>query len=79
MEVIREAYSDPTSTEPYWLTCEFQPIQTLSRPIPLVDIKASPALSKLPLIQQPRLSVMQVMLEEYREIVLLSSKSAVLE
>ena len=26
MEVTREAYPDPTSAEPQWLTCDFRPI-----------------------------------------------------
>jgi len=74
MEVTREAYPDPTSSDPKWLTCNFRPIQTLSHPITLAEIKANPALSKLSLVRQPRLSVMPVTSEEFEEILTIGSK-----
>jgi len=74
MEVTREAYPDPTSTDPRWLTCDFKPLQTLTSPITLSEIKANPALSELPLIRQPRLSVMPVTPEEFGEILIIGSK-----
>ncbi len=58
LEVTREAYPDPTSADPQWLTCDYQPIQTLPSPVTLEVIKANPGLSELPLIRRPRLSVM---------------------
>lgn len=72
MEVTREAYPDPTSTDPRWVTCDFKPLQTLSPPITLSEIKANPALSELPLIRQPRLSVMPVTMKEFNEILKIS-------
>ena len=68
MEVTREAYPDPTISDPHWLTCDFRPVQTLPRSVPLAEIKANPLLSKLSLVRQPRLSVMPVSPEEYKEI-----------
>src|SRR5512136_1841424 len=35
MAVAREAYPDPTSADPQWLTCDFTPMKTLPRPITL--------------------------------------------
>lgn len=58
MTVTREAYPDPTSADPQWLTCEFAPVQTLARPVPLAELKAAPALADIALIRQPRLAVM---------------------
>ena len=58
MSVTREAYPDPTSSDPQWLTCDFAPVQTLARPLPLAEIKATPQLATLALIRQPRLAVM---------------------
>lgn len=30
MAVTREAYADPTSADPQWLTCDFAPLKTLA-------------------------------------------------
>jgi predicted RNA-binding protein with PUA-like domain len=68
MKVAREAYPDPTSADPRWLTCDFAPVQTLPRPIPLAEIRTHPALAGLPLLRQPRLAVMPVTASEYRAI-----------
>lgn len=74
MEVTSEAYPDPTSSNPKWLTCNFRPVQTLPHPITLAAIKANPMLSELPLVRQPRLSVMPVTPAEFEEILLVSPK-----
>ena len=68
MKVTREAYPDPTSADPHWLTCDFAPVHTLPRPIPLAEIRDHPALAGLPLLRQPRLAVMPVTASEYRAI-----------
>ena len=60
MEVIREAYPDPTSADPQWITCDFVPIKSLSSPVTLQEIRRQPTLSALSLLKQPRLSVMPV-------------------
>ena len=69
MEVTREAYRDPTSADPRWLTCDFVPVRTLARPVPLEAIKADARLATLPLVRQPRLAVMQVTEAEFRIII----------
>ena len=69
MEVTREAYPDPTSTDPQWLTCDFAPAQTLARPVNLNEIKADPRFATLGLIRQPRLAVMPVTKEQFRILV----------
>ena len=69
MEVTRESYPDPTSTDPQWLTCDFRPVRTLSYPIPLAEIKSTPILKELPLVRQPRLSVMPITKPEFKEII----------
>ena len=74
MEVIREAYPDPTSLHRQWLTCDFRPVKTLSHPITLAEIKANPVLKTLPLVRQPRLSVMPVTQAEFEEILAIGSK-----
>lgn len=69
MKVLREAYPDPTSKDPQWLTCDFEPITTLRCPAKLCEIKECPALLNIRLIRQPRLAVMQLTKEEFEAIV----------
>jgi predicted RNA-binding protein with PUA-like domain len=69
MEVTREAYPDPTSADPRWLTCDFAPVKTLSRPVLLEAIKADSRLSALPLVRQPRLAVMPLTAGQFQIIV----------
>lgn len=75
MKVKREAYPDPTSSDPQWLTCDFCPVLSLPRPVTLKEIKDSPQLVNMPLVKQPRLSVMPVSKEEL-ELLIKRSKSS---
>lgn len=72
MEVTREAYPDPTSADPHWLTCDFRPAQTLARPVTLAEIKAAPQLAGIALVRQPRLAVMAVTAEEFTRLLVLA-------
>ncbi len=69
MEVVREAYPDPTSSNPRWLTCDFTPKQTLVRPVQLAEIKTTPGLADIPLVRQPRLAVMPLDSRSYSWII----------
>ena len=60
MKVASEAYPDPTSADPQWLTCDFTPLQTLPRPVTLTELKADSRLASLALLNQPRLTVMPI-------------------
>ena len=71
---IMEAYPDPTSSDPRWLTCDFRPMLTLPKPVTLSASKAEPTLAELSLIRQPRLAVMPVTEDEYAVIKQLSAK-----
>jgi predicted RNA-binding protein with PUA-like domain len=68
MQVTREAYPDPTSADPQWLTCDFTPLQALPCPVTLAEIKADSRLSALALVRQPRLAVMPVTTDQFRII-----------
>lgn len=68
MRVSREAYPDPTSAEPKWLTCDFVPLKALIPPVPLSAIKAHSGLASLALVHQPRLAVMPVSSSQFRII-----------
>jgi predicted RNA-binding protein with PUA-like domain len=65
MKVTKEAYPDPTGSDPQWLTCDFKPVYTLTRPVTLTEIKDLAALANLPLVKQPRLAVMQLTRDEF--------------
>lgn len=67
MQVAREAYPDPTSQDPKWLTCDFVPVKTIT-PVTLESIRATSDLCDLPLLRQPRLSVMRVSADEFRHL-----------
>jgi len=68
MEVTREAYPDPTSADPRWLTCDFAPLKTLPSPVTLAELKADSRLAALALLRQPRLAVMSVSEDEFQII-----------
>jgi len=74
MQVAREAYPDPTSADPKWLTCDFIPVKTFAQPVPLDKIKTDVRLMSLALIHQPRLAVMSVTNEQFQVIVGKSEK-----
>ena len=65
LEVSREAYPDPTSADPKWLTCDFAPVQPLPRAIGRDELAAHPELRTMALIRQPRLAVSPVTSEHY--------------
>ncbi len=67
--VVREAYPDPTTDDPRWVAVDLKAVQALRQPVPLRAIKENPALADLPLLRQPRLSVMPLTEAQFREIV----------
>jgi predicted RNA-binding protein with PUA-like domain len=66
VEVIREAYPDPTA-EPGapWVVVDVKAKRALRRPVSLAEIKADPALAKMSLVTSFRLSVQPVTAEEW--------------
>ncbi len=68
VEVVREAYPDPTDPSGRRLVVEVRAVQPLPRPVTLAQIKADPALSHLALVRQPRLSVVPVDEKSWRRL-----------
>ena len=68
VEVVREAYPDPTADDPRWMCPDLKAVKPLARPITLVEIKADPRLAELPLLRQSRLSVCPVDAASWRLI-----------
>jgi predicted RNA-binding protein with PUA-like domain len=69
VEVIREAYPDPTAEpgEP-WVVVDVKAVEALPRPVPLKEIKATSALAKMSLVTSMRLSVQPVTDAEWAHI-----------
>jgi predicted RNA-binding protein with PUA-like domain len=67
MRVTRGAEPDPKAPE--WVRVRVEPVRALERPVTLAEIKAEPALKKMELIRQSRLSVAPVRDDEWKLIV----------
>jgi predicted RNA-binding protein with PUA-like domain len=68
VEVVREAYPDPTAEDSRWMCPDLKAVAPLARPVTLAEIKADPRLAELPLLRQSRLSVCPVDEESWRLI-----------
>ena len=72
-EVTKAAFPDKTAEEACWVAVELKAIEPLAKPVTLAEIKAKPALSKIALLRQSRLSVMPLTATDYKLIVKLGS------
>ena len=66
MRVTRGAEPDPKAPE--WVRVQVEPVKPLAKPVTLAEIKAEPALAKMDLIRQSRLSVAPVRDEEWAKV-----------
>lgn len=72
-EVIKPAFPDTTADEPGWVAVELKADEPLAKPVTLAQIKAEPALSKIELLRQSRLSVVPLTAEAFKLIVKMGS------
>ena len=72
MRVARGAEPDPKA--PDWVRVRVEPVRSLERAVTLAEIKAEPALAKMELIRQSRLSVAPVTEAEWQVVLELSSR-----
>lgn len=70
-EVTRPAAPDPTAEAPGWVSVELRAVKALPHPVPLATIKGEPALARIALLRQSRLSVMPLQPAEFDRIVTL--------
>ena len=68
-EVIRDHYQDPTTDDDRWSVVDVKPLQALSAPVTLAEIKREPRLSNMQLVTRGRLSVSPVTADEFGVIV----------
>jgi predicted RNA-binding protein with PUA-like domain len=72
MKIVRAAEPDPKAPE--WVRVRVEPVRELERPVTLAEIKAEPALAKMELIRQSRLSVAPVRDEEWKLILEMAAR-----
>jgi predicted RNA-binding protein with PUA-like domain len=67
VEVIREAYPDPTAEpgEP-WVVVDLKAVKPFLKPVTLAHVKAEPRLAKMALVTSMRLSVQPVTEAEWK-------------
>jgi predicted RNA-binding protein with PUA-like domain len=70
--VLREAYPDPTAKEGDWSAVDLAPEKSLSKPVPLEEIKRNAKLKDMALLRLSRLSVQPVTKAHFDEIVRIS-------
>lgn len=66
VEIVREAYPDPTAESGSWVCVDVKTVGPMPRPVTLADIKQDEALADLALVRQSRLSVCPVSPEHWR-------------
>lgn len=71
--VTRTSYQDPTTDDSRWVAVDLVPVETLSRPVTLEQIKQDELLQDIALVRQGRLSVMPLRPGEFDRIVELGS------
>lgn len=68
VEVVREAYPDPTADSGDWSCVDVRALGPMPHPVSLAEMKADPALTGLALVRLSRLSVGPVSAEHWRHI-----------
>jgi predicted RNA-binding protein with PUA-like domain len=68
VEVIREAYPDPTDKEGVFKAVDIKAVKPLKQPVTLAAVKADKRLKEMVLAKQPRLSVQPVTADEWKII-----------
>lgn len=71
-KVVKEHYPDPTADDDRWVVVDLVPVDTLSKPVKLEQIKKDDRLENIALVKQSRLSVMPLKKDEFDIILQLS-------
>jgi predicted RNA-binding protein with PUA-like domain len=66
VEVIKEAYPDPTDEKGVFVCVDVIAVEPLPKPVTLAEVKAEPKLKDMILARQPRLSVQPVTDDEWK-------------
>jgi predicted RNA-binding protein with PUA-like domain len=74
--VSKEAYPDPTTTDPAWFAIDVKPLKKIAKPVSLDQIKKDKKLANMALVRISRLSVQPVSDEEWRHIMKMGGMEA---
>jgi predicted RNA-binding protein with PUA-like domain len=74
-EVAREAFPDASDPTGRFVAVELKPVRPLKRPVTLAEMKAEPALAKMEMIRQSRLSVSPVLANEWAAILQMADRT----
>jgi predicted RNA-binding protein with PUA-like domain len=74
VEVIREAYPDPTDPEEKFLAVDVKAVEPLPKPVTLAAVKAGPRLKDMALVKYSRLSVQPVTSAEWKIVCQMAGK-----
>ncbi|MBB5372399.1 putative RNA-binding protein with PUA-like domain [Acidocella aromatica] len=66
VEVVREAYPDPSAESGPWVCVDMKAVKPLKKPVTLAAIKADPRFAELALLKYSRLSVGPVSAEHWK-------------
>ena len=75
VQIIKEAYPDPSAEGDTWSVVEIAPLQKLQKPVTLAQIKADKRLADIQLVKLSRLSVSVVSEQEWKIILELAGTS----
>jgi len=68
VEVVREAYPDPTAESGDWSCVDMKAVRPMPKPVTLAALKDDPRFSDFALVRTSRLSVMPVSAEHWKLI-----------
>ena len=68
VEVVREAYPDPTAASGPWVCVDMKAVEPVPQPVTLAAIKADPQFADFELVRLSRLSVVPVSAPHWRAI-----------
>ena len=72
-EIAEGGLTDPKDPDGKWPAVRVRPLTALVRPVTLAQIKADAALAQIELVRQSRLSVAEIMPDEWARILALSA------
>ncbi|MFL6796513.1 MAG: EVE domain-containing protein [Xanthobacteraceae bacterium] len=68
VEVIKEAYPDPTDDKGTFVVVDVKAVTPLPKPVTLAAVKAAPRLKDMALVKYSRLSVQPVTAQEWKTV-----------
>ena len=68
MRVLSEPVSDATSANEKWLSITFVPTRTMEQSVSLETVKTMPSFQTIPLLRQPRLSVVSLNEQQWQSL-----------